>query len=109
MLSFFKRKHHQLPFLLACLDLLPVLADGLETLGVVDSEDYEEPLPGPHVLVPHGAVLLLPGGVEDVEETGLSIYHNLLPVAVLYSRVVLVDKMVLDQLNCQCRFPHASS
>ena len=100
--AFFKRKHHQLPFLLACLDLLPVLADGLETLGVVDSEDYEESLPGSHVLVPHGAVLLLAHHRGQLQKTDLSVNYDLLSVAVLNGGVVLVHKMILDQLDCQC-------
>ena len=66
--------------ILHSLDLLSVGGDILETLGVVDGEDYEEALPGPHVLVPHGAVLLLACGVEDIQQTGLSVNNHLLPV-----------------------------
>ena len=42
-------------------DLFSNLSDVLETLGVVDGEHDEEALPRPHVLVPHGAVLLQTG------------------------------------------------
>ena len=44
---------------------------------------------------------LLSGGVQDVEETRLAIDDDLLPVAVLDGGVVLVHKMVLDQLDGQ--------
>ena len=49
----------------------------LEALHVVDGEHDEEALPRPHVLVPHRAVLLLAGRVQDIQETGFSIDHNL--------------------------------
>ena len=94
--------HRNLLSILHPLYLLPVLGDVLETLGVVDSEDYEEPLPGSHVLVPHGAVLLLASRVENIQETGLSVNNDLFSVTVLYGGVVLVHKMILDQLDCQC-------
>lgn len=55
----------------------------LEGLGVVDGKDTEEALPCPHVLVPHGAVLLLTCSVQDVQQTSLSINHYLLSVGVL--------------------------
>ena len=92
--------HGNLLSLLHPLDTLPVLADGLETFRVVDSEHYEEPLPGPHVL--HGAVLLQASRVEDIQSTGLSVNEDLFPVAVLYGGVVLLLKLILDQLDCQC-------
>ena len=81
------------------LDLLPVLADGLETLGVVDSEHDEEPLPSPHVLVHHSAVPFLAPRVEDLQQTGLFVNEDLFPVAVLYGGGVVVLKMILDQLD----------
>ena len=46
--------------------LTPVLVDVLKGLGVVDGEDTEETLSCPHVLIPHGAVLLLTCSVQDV-------------------------------------------
>lgn len=61
----------------------PVLVDILEGLGVVNGEDAEESLPRPHVLVSHGAVLLLPRCVQDVQQTGLSINDHLLSVGIL--------------------------
>ena len=50
--------HRHLLCVLDPLDLLPVGRDVLERLDVVDGEHDEESLPGPHVLVPHGAILL---------------------------------------------------
>ncbi len=76
--------------------------------GVVDGEDEEEAFTGPHVLVPHRAVLLLSGSVQDVEQTSLSVDDHLLAVRVLDGRVVLVNKVVLYQLYCQSTFSDAS-
>ena len=56
-----------------------------EGLCVVDGKDAEEALPRPHVLVPHGAVLLLTCSVQDVQQTRLPVNHHLLPVRVLQS------------------------
>ena len=60
--------------------------DVLKGLGVVDGEHAEEALAGPHVLVPHGAVLLLAGRVQDVQQTRLPVDHHLLPVGVLQNQ-----------------------
>ena len=94
--------------ILHSLDLLSVGGDILETLGVVDGEHDEESLAGPHVLVPHGAVLLLARRVQDVQQTRLSVNDDLLPIAVLNGRIVLVNKMVLNQLNGQSTLSHTS-
>ena len=53
--------------------------------AVVDGEDAEKTFASPHVLVPHGAVLLLPCCVQDVQQTRLAINHHLLPVRILLS------------------------
>ena len=53
-------------------------------LGVIDGKDTEESLPCPHVLIPHGAVLLLTCSVQDVQQARLSINHYLLSVRVLW-------------------------
>ena len=55
----------------------------LEGLGVVDGKDTEEALPSPHILISHGAVLLLTCSVQDVQQTRLSVDHYLLSVGVL--------------------------
>ena len=81
------------------LDLLPVGGDVLKRLCVVDGKHEEKALPRPHVLVPHGAVLFLAGRVEDVEQAGLPVDDHLLAVGVLDGGVVLVDKVVLDELR----------
>lgn len=56
----------------------------LERLYIIDGKHAEKALAGPHVLIPHGAVLLLTCSVQDVQETRLAIDHHLLPVRVLY-------------------------
>lgn len=68
----------------------PVKVDISERFAVVDGENAEESLAGPHVLVAHGAVLLLPRRVQDVQQTRLPIDHNLLPVRVLRSTQVRI-------------------
>ena len=93
---------------LDALDLFPVRGDVLEGLCVVDGEDEEEALARPHVLVAHGGVLLLPGGVEDVEQARLAVDDDLLAVAVLDRGVVLVHEVVLDQLDRQRGLAHAA-
>lgn len=65
---------------------IPVEMHVLERLYIIDGKHAEEALAGPHVLIPHGAVLLLTCGIEDVQETRLAIDHHLLPVRVLYGR-----------------------
>ena len=52
----------------------------VERCPISKREYQEESLARPHVLLPHGAKLLLAGGVEDVQQTGLSVNNNLLPV-----------------------------
>jgi len=100
--------HGDLLGVLDPLDLLPVLGDVLEGLCVVDSEDDEEALARPHVLVSHRAVLLLTSGVEDIQQTRLPIDDDLLPVAVLDGGVVLVHEVVLYQLDRQRRLADAA-
>jgi hypothetical protein len=53
-------------------------------------------------------IYLLACSVENVQEAGLPIYDDLLPVAVLYGGVVLVHEMVLDQLDGEGGLAHAS-
>ena len=62
---------------------VPVQVNVLKGLDVVDGEHTKEAFPCPHVLVPHGAVLLLTCCVQDVQQTRLSVNHHLLPVRVL--------------------------
>jgi hypothetical protein len=54
------------------------------------------------------SIYLLACSVEYVQEAGLPIYDDLLPVAVLYGGVVLVHEMVLDQLDGEGGLAHAS-
>ena len=45
----------------------PIVVNVLKGLCVVDGKDTEKALPRPHVLIPHGAVLLLTCSVQDVQ------------------------------------------
>ena len=67
--------------LVLLLHFLYQLPTFLPTAGVVRGEDNKETLPSLHVLLSHYAQLLLPGGVEDVQQTDLTINNQLLPVA----------------------------
>jgi len=86
------------------LDAENLLAEGVDFVeGAAggDCVDEEEALASAHVLVAHGAVLLLASGIEDVEQRGLSIDGDLLSVAILDGRVILVNEVVLDELDCE--------
>ena len=50
---------------------------------------------------------LLAGSVQDVQQAGLSINDDLLPVAVLYCGVILVHEMILYQLYGEGTLTHA--
>ena len=89
-------------------DLFSVGRNIFKRFGVVDGEDKQEALARSHVLVPHGAVLLLSGRVQDVEEARFPVDDDLLAVRVLDGRIILIDKVVLYQLDCQSTFAHAS-
>ena len=64
-------------------DLLTEGGDFVKGGARGDGKDAEETLARAHVLVTHGAVLLLTGSVEDIKETGLIVDGDLLAVAVL--------------------------
>lgn len=60
--------HHQHGELVAVLDaqyLALELGDLIEAGMIVEREDEQKALPGPHVLLPHGAELLLTGSVQN--------------------------------------------
>ena len=50
----------------------------------------------------------LSGGVEYVEPADLPVNDGLLPVAILYVGVVLLDEVVADELDGQRRLAHAA-
>ena len=43
----------------------------------INSKDAEKPMTSPHVLGPHGAVLLLSRSVQDVQHACLLVYDHL--------------------------------
>jgi hypothetical protein len=59
--------HGEVVLVLDSQNLLLEGGDFLEALAGCDGVDEEETLSGPHVLLAHGAVLLLASGVEDIE------------------------------------------
>jgi hypothetical protein len=72
--------HGEVVLVLDSQNLLLEGGDFLEALAGCDGVDEEETLSGPHVLLAHGAVLLLASGVEDIEQSGLIIDVALLAV-----------------------------
>lgn len=63
---------------------VPVKMHVLKGLGVVDGKHTQKALSCPHILISHGTVLLLTCGVQDVQQTRLSVNHNLLSVRILH-------------------------
>lgn len=86
---------------LGTVDLVEQDGDLVEGGAAGDVVDQQEALAVAHPLVLHGAELLLAGGVQDVQDGGLVIDDDLLPVAVLDGGVVLVQEVVRDQANGQ--------
>lgn len=84
-------------------------ADLLKRVPGGDRVHEKESLASSHVLLPHGSVLLLSGGVQDVEESDLVVNDALLAVRVFDGRVVLVYKVGLDELNGEGGFTDTSS
>lgn len=74
-------------------DLLVKREDLIEAVTRGDAVYQKEALPRPHVLFPHGRVLLLSGCVQDIEQCHLFVNHTLFAVRVLNRRVVFVDKV----------------
>jgi len=74
-------------------------SDFVERATGSDSVDEEEALAGAHVLVTHSAVFLLTSSIEDIEEGGLTVDGDLLPVTVLDGRIVFIDEVILDELD----------
>ena len=69
----------------------------IERDAVNEGEYEEEALAVLHVLVTHGAVLLLARCVEDVEEAGDVVHSDLLAVTVLNGGVIFLNKVVLHK------------
>jgi hypothetical protein len=63
-------------------DLLLEGHDLLEALPAGYAVDEQEALAGPHVLLAHGAVFFLAGGVEHVEQGRLAVDYALLAVRI---------------------------
>lgn len=115
--------HGEVVLVLDPQDLLLEGCDLFETLAGRDGVDEQEALACPHVLLSHGRVLFLAGGVEDIEQRDLVVNDTLLSVRVcgrgsidaartdwtgvqhtLDCWVVFIDEMTLDQLNRKTRF-----
>ena len=89
-------------------DLLPEVLEVVEGGLRRDGVDEHESLAVLHVEVPHGGELLCPGGVEDLEHALLPVHLDLLPVRVLYRRVVLLHEDPLHELDGERRLADAA-
>jgi hypothetical protein len=74
--------HWEVVLVLDAQNLLLEGGDLLETLAGSDVVDKQETLSCPHVLLAHGTVLLLAGGVENIEKSDLVVNVALLAVRV---------------------------
>lgn len=74
--------HGEIVLVLYPQDLLLESRDFLEALPRRDGVDKQEAFTGAHVLLAHGRVLLLTGGIEDVEQGNLIVNDALLAVRV---------------------------
>ena len=90
-------QHRELVAVLHPQHLLVELVHLLEGLPLRKGEDEEEALPGPHVLLAHGAELLLAGRVEDVQPRHVVVDHALLGIGVLYCWVIVRDEIALKE------------
>ena len=77
--------------------LLPEVLQVIESGLSRDAVDQDEALAVLHVEISHGGELLRTGGVEDLQHALLPLHLHLLPVAVLYGRVV--PGMVIISIN----------
>jgi len=62
-----------------------------------------------HPLVLHRAELLLPSGVQNVQQSSLIVNHDLLAVAVLNGGVIFIQKVVSHQTNGQGGFTNTTA
>lgn len=77
--------HGEVVLVLDSQNLLLESGDFLETLARCDGVDEQETFTRAHVLLSHGAVLLLAGGIEDVEKGDFIVNDTLLAVRVCTS------------------------
>lgn len=74
--------HGEVVLVLDSQDLLLECGDFLEALAGGDGVDEQETLACAHVLLTHGTVLFLAGGIEDIEEGDFIVNDTLLAVGI---------------------------
>ena len=72
----------------------------VERCPISEREYQKESLARSHVLLPHGAELLLAGGVQDVQLGHGVIDDALLRVGIFNGRVIVRDKVALKEIIC---------
>lgn len=122
--------HREVVLILHSQDLLLESHDLLKALSIGDGVDKQEAFASPHVLLPHGRVLLLASCVQNIEERYLIVDNTLLAVRIcvmsanghntsvaaqsadaltLNRRIILVNEMRLDELDSQARLAHSTT
>lgn len=81
--------HREVVLVLDAQDLLLEGCDFLKALTRGDGVDEQETLACPHVLLAHRAVLLLTGGIENIEQSDLIINYALFAVRVWIKSVLV--------------------
>jgi len=89
-------------------DKVPIFYSLVKTVSLCDAVAYDEPLPAPHVLLPHRGELHLARRVQDVQQTRLGIYHSPLLIRVLNGGIMVVDEVVLDILESERGLTHSA-
>lgn len=120
--------HGEVVLVLDSQNLLLEGCDLFETLTGRDGVNEQKPFACSHVLLSHGRVLFLAGGIEDIKQRDLVVNDTLLSVRVcdkgsidaasknetglrhtLDCWVVFIDEMTLNQLNRETRFTDTTS
>lgn len=92
--------HGEVVLVLYTQDLLLEDSNFLKTLARCDGVDKQKSFSSAHVLLAHGAVLFLAGGIENVEESDFIIDDALLAIRVYKKKRHLVSHLFLF-VGCQ--------
>jgi len=86
-------------------DAKHALAEDLEAVKRAprrDRVDEDKTLAFPNPLITEGSIFLLTGGVNDLDKAHAIIDERLLPIRILYSRIVRLDKTSKHVLDGEC-------
>lgn len=72
---------------------IPEVSCGCKGFHFCNREDTEETFPAPEVVISNCRVVLLPRCIQDIDLHFLPIQHHLLPIAVCFSRLIILYKL----------------